>query len=85
EGGSNIGKAFSFVLVHKPLYNSSFGVAIAIASGIIIPSPSQTFSIGSAFIWFMIFLRIASSIFFLLVLNKASPLDAGLLVEIRYT
>ena len=70
DGKSNAGKAVSSVLVHKSLYNLSFGIIIAIASGVIMFSPGRVFPLEPAFIWFMILFGVASSTFFLFLLDK---------------
>jgi len=70
EENSDIGKAIASVLVHKAMYNISFGFLIALAATIITTFYGASIPIRGDLLWFVILFSVGSSLLFAAILDQ---------------
>lgn len=69
EENSDIGKAVASVVVHKAMYNISFGVLIAFAAALLTTTYGVEIPIRSDLLWFVIIFAAGSSLVFSAILD----------------
>lgn len=70
EENSDTGKAIASVVVHKAMYNISFGILIAFAATIIKIFYGANIPIRSDLLWFVILFAVGSSLLFAAILDQ---------------
>lgn len=69
EENSDMGKAIASVVVHKAMYNISFGILIAFAATMITIFYGASIPIRGDLLWFMILFAVGSSLLFAAILD----------------
>jgi len=70
EENSDIGKAIASVVVHKAMYNISFGILITLASTIVTIHYGASIPIRGEMLWFVVLFAVGSSLLFAAILDR---------------